>query len=74
MIKNELKTARNKRGDPQANNMEIESEDNGIVVGFDSEGHAAILKDLKKIVEDAVGNEKTANDIVNTYQNEKLLK
>ena len=25
-------------------------------------------------MEDAVGNEKTANDIVNTYQNEKLLK
>lgn len=47
MIKNELKTARNKRGDPQAINMETESEDNGIVVGFDSEGHAAILKDLK---------------------------
>lgn len=78
MIKNELKTARNKRGDPQANNMETESEDNGTVLGFDSEGHAAILKDLKnlkkKIVEDAVGNEKTVNDIVNKYQNEKLLK
>ena len=58
MIKDELKTARNRKGNQQADNTETESEDEVKFLGF-------IQTDCKVIVEDVVGNAWSANENVN---------
>ena len=45
MIKVELKTVRNEKGNPQADNMETQLEYDETFLGFDSEGEAVVLKD-----------------------------
>lgn len=45
MIKDEFKTARNEKVNPQADNTETESENDEIFLGFDSEVEAVVLKD-----------------------------
>ena len=45
MIKIELKTVRNEKGNPQADNTETQLECDETFLGFDSEGEAVLLKD-----------------------------
>ena len=42
-----------------------------IVLGFDSESEAVVLKDCKVIVEDVLENEKTPNECVHEYLNQE---
>ena len=71
MIEDSFKAARNEKVNPKADNTETELEGNETFCSFDSEDEAADLKDCKGIVENIVGNERTKNEYVNEYQNEK---